>query len=197
MSVFLCRQNPYGDKINQSNDIQEIYIKNILHKRFMPIPYLHNLQVIKDIGITTSMTKHQICSAIEKTSVPSLGETPTAIKQKRNRIMKLLNSNVDHSIMIIPSKSQWLIAKCSLLQPYIDIIENVMYQVHNSHAKKMCIVNDYNSAIQGVMEPSFAIGLKIVDFVMIDKPKHIRLPPVSLQHIENEEILKIISKHFK
>jgi hypothetical protein len=173
----------------------EVYVKQILSKRFLPIPYLHNLEVVKDIGLSPSLSKNQMFTAIGETTAVSLDNNPTNLRQKKTRIMDLLQV-ASNPFVVIPLSTHWVIAKCGT-KPRIDCTDTVLLKVKNSHEKTMIMTNDFPSAKEvGAFEPCFALGLDIIEYVVINKP-NIRLPPVSLQRIMNPDVVKIISEHFK
>lgn len=197
MRVFMCRQNPYGDKVDNNVNVRDSYIEEFLMKKCMPIPYLHNLEVMKDIGIRPSMDKEQICQLLKTTCASSMDANTKIRKQKCGRIMRLLQipNNV---LMIVPWKKKWLIAKCST-QIRVTCVENMMFFYSKcQRTKTLFHTNSYDTlfATQKI-EPCVALGFDIDSYVVIDKPKHIRLPPIALQELSSEEITKIISSHFK
>lgn len=195
MSVFLCRQNPYGDKVKQRADTMESYVNQILSKRFLPIPYLHNLEVIKDIGLMPNLNKEQMLSVIEQATNHSLDSNKRKLHDKKTRIKNLLSASCP--IVVIPWRKKWVIAKCNVQQPRIECMHNIMFKVNTSHDKVMFTTDDFTNASQGSkFEPCFALGVDITEYVLLDKP-NIRLPPVSLQRIVNPDVLNIIYQHFK
>ena len=196
MSVFLCRQKPYGDKLNQSKDVIDSYVGNQIKNRFIAIPYLHNLQVVRDLGLSSSLTPNEIIDRVKQTHPVSLDTDEKKRNQKKGRIIRFL-SNVKDATLVIPHNKQWVLVKCGD-NPVIKNAMDVCYQVTNDHNKRMVASDNFSSlAHTQNIEMAFCVSLPIHDFKVIDPPKDVRLPPVSLQQLTSERIAKIINDEFR
>lgn len=193
MAVFICRQSPYGDKVINEGEIIDQYIDYHLRNKFIPIPYLHNAQVINDIGITTEMNIEQIKYQVAQTTAYSLDSNPRGLSQKKTRLKQLFE-NLNNITFIIPHHHQWILLKCDQF-PKLQTINFVCFRVKNVHHKYLIPVNKATSYRQ--IDASYTLGLDILEYRIIEKPTNIRLPPVSLQQVKNPIILKIISHQFK
>lgn len=187
----MCRQAPFGDKVKIDKDVIKSYITNIIKQMFVPIPYLHNLEIIQSFRIQDSMNYEQIRHQISTIESTVLDANESKRKNKRTRILQLLNDN-DVKIIIIPFDQKWIIADCEPL-PIIKCINCHVYKrdlnqkhllVSNNIAKLMTCIN---------IDLPVSIGYNIVKYRTISKPSNIRLPPVSLQRVTNENIRKIVT----
>ena len=153
------------------------------------------MEVLQDVGIRNGSSAMEIIETIKNTIAESLDTNPKLLKQKKTRLVKLLQS-LENLIVIVPFNNVWILAKCKR-DPILKCVPNFHYIVSNTHEKKLVRLNNLmeNGSTQK-LEPFFALGLEIEAFHMMAKPFGVRLPPISIQEIKDHAVMKLIYNEF-
>lgn len=167
--MWMLRQNPYGDKVAQECCFD--YIMSFISRNMVPIPFLHNSDVIHDIGLTSDMTTpNQYIDCIMKSSSHVLDADNNKRLRKKNKIIKLL-SNITDVFIPIPKSRCGIIAVCS---PTLCLVTRDFHLDENKRLRK-----------GNNEELTSCINITKVYYVH-NIPRSLRLPPCSIQRLTPE-----------